>query len=237
MTADNRSLTDTPDATFAQARAEYKEYFAVRDELDLNVIPMAPNASLPTHDDFLQQAPAVFRLASDIQVVDPTALTQLRSLGNAAQIIADVLNQQNRKLTALLSYLLRNEDNPEHRTHGFEYGGAGVGFVMSNPIALGRLIEIKIFLPDESTAVYCIGQIIECEEAPITATITNEDMPNTSLSADNDAGNTSSTSQSYRLKALFKRISDSDRELLIRACMHAQSRLLKKRANARQDSP
>ena len=236
MTADNPSLPDTSEASLAQARAEYQEYFAVRDELEINVIPMAPDASLPTDDDFLQQAPAVFRLASELQGVDPTALAQLRSLGNAAQIIADVLNQQNRKLSALLSYLLRNEDEPEHRALGFEYGGAGVGFCMQKPIALGQLVEIKIFLPDESTAVYCIGQIIECDEAPATSTSANADAPMTSSHTD-DVTNPSSSASGYRLKALFQRISDSDRELLIRACMHAQSRLLKKRANARQDSP
>ena len=236
MTADNPSLPDTSEASLAQARAEYQEYFAVRDDLEMNVIPMAPDASLPTHDDFLQQAPAVFRLASDLQGIDPAALTQLRTLGNAAQIIADILNQQNRKLSALLSYLLRNEDDPAHRTRGFEYGGAGVGFCMPTPLEPTQLVEIKIFLPEESTAVYCIGQIIECAPDPAKSTFANSDPYSTPISADGTAS-PSSTASSYRLKALFKRISDSDRELLIRACMHAQSRLLKKRANARQESP
>lgn len=214
MTANNQSPVDSAVDTLAAARAEYQEYYAVQDRLDINVIPLPADASLPSRDEFLQQAPAIFKLASELQVVDASALSQLRSLGPAAQVIGDALNQQNRKLTALLSYLLRNEDEPEHRTQAFEYGGAGVGFSSTVPITEGQLIELKMFFPAESAAAYSIAQVVECH-------------------ADDDA----TPRPEYRIRALFKRISDNDRELLIRACMHAQSKLLKKRANARTDDP
>lgn len=218
MTVDNQSQPDNTNDSSAAARAEYQEYYAVRDALDVNVIPMAADASVPSEDQFLQHVPAVFKLASELQVVDPSAMAQLRSLGNAAQAIADVLNQQNRKLTALIGYLLRNEDDPAHRTQAFEYGGAGVGFISQNPLLEGQLVELKLFLTDESAAVYSIAEVIEC-------------TPETT------ADDASESAPSYRAKALFRRISDNDRELIIRACMHAQTRLLKKRANERQETP
>ena len=226
MTANHQSPPDATTDSLAAARAEYQEYYAVQDTLEINVIPLPESASLPSQDLFLQQAPAIFKLASELQVVDASALSQLRSLGPAADVIAEALNQQNRKLTALLSYLLRNEDDPEHRTEAFEYGGAGVGFSSSMPITEGQLIELKMFFPAESAAAYSIAQVVECSPA----------VPSCEMQT-NHSTNASASAAEYRIRALFKRISDNDRELLIRACMHAQSRLLKKRANARSDTP
>lgn len=217
MSADH----DTTSNNQAAMMAQYQDYYAVREGLDINIVPLAADAMIPSQADFAQHAPAVFKLASELQVVDASAIAQLRGLGDAAKVISDVLNQQNRKLTALLGYLLRNEDDPEHRFQAFEYGGAGIGFNNQTALAIGQWVEIKIFLPAESAAIYCLGQVCSCEP---TASATSAPTAQTS-------------EPEYQIKVLFQRIEDSDRELLIRASMHAQTRLLKKRANERNESP
>lgn len=220
MTDNHKSPGDNTATDIAAAQREYDEYYAVHDTMDINVVPLPEDASVPNEEAFAQQIPPVFRLASEIQVVDSAALAQLRSLGDAAKIISDVLNQQNKKLTALLGYLLRNEDEPANRTQTFEYGGAGVGFYSDTALNEGQLVEIKLFLSSESAAIYSIGQVISIE--PVTASAEEEQAH---------------VPQKYKAKALFKRISDNDRELMIRCCLHAQTRLLKKRANEREDTP
>lgn len=185
---------------------EYSEYYAIREPLDINVVLLSDNQTLPEEAEFKQHIPAVFRLASEIQGTDLNALTQLRSLGDAARIIGDVLHQQNAKLNALLGYLLRREDNAEEQKQAFEYGGAGVGFYANEPYQPGQLVELKLFMPSESAAIYSYAQIFSCTEKE----------PNR-----------------FAVKALFVRITAEDRELMVRASLHAQTRLLKKRASDR----
>ena len=202
-------------SNLTEAQAQYQEYYAIREPLDINVVPLPDAYQLPAEDEFIAQVPEVFRLASELQVVDPIALAQLRNLGEAAKVISDLLNQQNRKLNALLGYLLRSEDAAEQRKIAFEYGGAGVGFYSEYEYPAGQLIELKLFLTAESAALYSVAEIIQCEKQEETA---NE-------------------SHTYRVKALFRRITDEDRELMVKASLHAQTRLLKKRANERPNQP
>lgn len=229
MTDNNVRQENTVPLDLTEAQAQYQEYYAVREPLDINVVPFlaqdstralspdqaSPAQSLPTQEEFVAQVPEVFRLASELQVVDAIALAQLRNLGDAARIISDVLNQQNRKLNALLGYLLRSEDKPEQHKLAYEYGGAGVGFASESAYPLGQLIELKLFLTAESAAIYSIAEIIQCEKT-------------TGSTAD---------SPMYRVTVLFRRITDEDRELMIKASLHAQTRLLKKHAKGRTDSP
>ena len=228
MTDNNLRQENTATLDLTEAQAQYQEYYAVREPLDINVVPFhtqpatkasseqAPSGqSLPTEEEFVAQIPEVFRLASELQVVDAIALAQLRNLGEAAQIISDVLNQQNRKLNALLGYVLRSEDQPDQHKVAYEYGGAGVGFASDSAYPLGQLIELKLFLTAESAAIYSLAEIIRCE----TSTESELESPK------------------YRVTALFRRISDEDRELMIKASLHAQTRLLKKHAKARTDTP
>lgn len=197
------------DVNAAQLLHDYKEYYAIKERIQINVRPLAADFSLPSVENFTQSVPEVFKLASEMQAVDTQALASLRGLGDSAGIIADILNQQNRKLNALLGYLLSHEDAEEDRHQTFEYGGAGVGYETNNALPLHTLVELKLFLPAESAAIYSYAEVVECETC--------------------ETG--------YRIRLLFVRISDDDREVIVRASLHAQSRLLKKRAAERDSAP
>ncbi|MGX5913800.1 PilZ domain-containing protein [Aliidiomarina sp. Khilg15.8] len=188
---------------------DYKEYYAIKEQIQINVHPQPSEFTLPSPEDFKQQVPEIFKLASEMQAVDTQALASLRSLGDSASIIANILNQQNRKLNALLAYLLSHEDAEEDRHHTFEYGGAGVGYLADAPLPVESLVELKIFLPAESAAIYSYAQVVECQPE----------------------------ADQHRIRLLFVRISDDDREVIVRASLHAQSRLLKKRAAERDNAP
>ncbi|RUO31461.1 PilZ domain-containing protein [Aliidiomarina sedimenti] len=192
-----------------QARDEYAEYFAIKEALDINVIPLDDRTGLPDEEVFLSELPLVFRMAAELQQRDQTAWQQIRSLGEPGQAILNILTQQNQKLNALLGYLLRYEDDPECRYQAYEYGGAGIGFYSSEPFEPGQLVQLKLFLSAESAAIFGYGEIIDCEQ--------NED--------------------GYQVTVLFRRLREEDQELMVRAALHAQTRLLKKRASERANKP
>lgn len=199
--------THQTDPDFTEALNEYREYYVIRDFLDINVIALDSTQALPGEEEFIHQIPHVFRLASDMLVIDQQTMQSLRSLGENAAVIADLFKQQNHKLNVLLGYLLRHEDDPQYRQQAFEYGGAGVGFRTSAPLSRGQLVELKLFIPEQSVAIYSIGEIIDVQP----------------------------TDNGYETRALFRRISDADRDQLIKATLHAQSRLLKQRASQRKE--
>lgn len=191
---------------YAKALEEYREYYVIKDTLDINVIALDADSPLISDEEFPRHIPQVFRLASELRVVDQQTLSNLRSLGDAASVVADLFNQQNRKLNVLLGYLLRHEDDPEYRQQAFEYGGAGIGFYTEQSFAPGQLVELKLFIPEHAMAIYSIGQVINVE----------------------------ATEYGSAVRVLFRHITDADRDQLIKATLHAQSRLLKQRASHRE---
>ncbi|MCC5856241.1 MAG: PilZ domain-containing protein [Idiomarina sp.] len=188
------------------ALERYQEYYAIQEPVPLSVIPMPADFTLPEWDDFEQEIPEVFRLANDIRTVDLNTSRALRGLGDFAEILNDILHQQNTKLNLLLGYILSREDDAEHRYTTLEYGGGGVRFIdEDSALELGTNVQVKLFLRDIAAAVYAYADVAAIE----------------------------TTDEGTLITAAFTRIRDDDREIIVRASLHAQSRLLKKRAEER----
>ncbi|RUO25960.1 PilZ domain-containing protein [Aliidiomarina minuta] len=189
--------------------AEYREYYAIKEPIQINVLPLDADSQLPDEESFLQEVPEVFRLASEMHGADAQSIAAIRNIGDNGRLIADILSQQNRKLNALLGYLLSREDASEYRYQTLEYGGGGVSYLADAALPLQQLVELKLFMPDESAAIFSYARVIDC-------------LPE---------------GEQQRICLLFERISDDDREVIVRASLHAQSRLLKKRAAERNTNP
>ncbi len=192
------------------ALERYQEYYSIADVVPMNVQPLPPQQTLPDWNSFNQEIPDVFRLASELHNVDTSSTTALRHLGEAGELIAQVLQQQNMKLNLLLGYVLRNEDNPEQRQHTLELGGGGVRYLNQNgELVVGQPVQLKLFLNSAqhslAAAIYAYAEVAAVE----------------------------TTNKGQMATLAFSRILDSDREIIVRASLHAQSRLLKKRAQER----
>ena len=87
------------------------------------------------------------------------------------------------------------------------YGGGGLILDSKDKYHIGQDFCCKIFLDYDAAAVYCFAQIIETNKQHNT--------------------------DSYRHTLLFTQIRASDQELLVRASLHAQSRLLKLKAKSK----
>ena len=105
--------------------------------------------------------------------------------------------------------MLRNEDDAAHRFSGKEYGGGGIRVVSDAQLEVGQIFQAKLFFKQEALAIYCYTRLESSEP------LDNSDQFLCTLS--------------------FERIREEDKELLIRASLHAQSRQLKERSKQRRE--
>lgn len=196
---------------------DYAAYFSVQQDFSLNVVPVN---QLPDATQFETAIPELFRMASDMLVVDQQALRDLNMGERSAKLIASVLQQQAQRISMLSTYLLRQEDDPAHRCEGLTYSGGGCSFTNTKAalqLAQGDWVQVKLFLPEDLAAVCAWGQIIALDSATTAPT----DEPNPAQ---------------ITYTVAFNRIREADRELLVKASLQTQTKQLRARSMARQQA-
>ncbi|MBV2128432.1 PilZ domain-containing protein [Arsukibacterium indicum] len=182
----------------------YHDYFSVEHDIVVNCKVL--NDPLPSEQTFISSIPEPFLLAGEMGSLNMSALRSLNRIGELADELANYLQQQARKIDLLLHYVLRQQDNAEHRQVTLSYGGAGLCLQSEQHIPPLSVVELKVFLAENEGAIYCLGQVISAEQA----------------------------GTGWQIKVVFRRIRDQDRELIVRASLHQQSRQLKQKAAQRQ---
>lgn len=186
---------------------EYAQYFSVQQAFSVNLKPLTEGEKVPAEDVFAAEIPDLFKLASDMLVVDQAQLRDLNMTERSAKLIAQILSQQSSRISMILTYMLRQEDDPEHRQQGLAYSGGGLVTHCSTTLAIGDYVQVKLFLPDDYAAIFAYGQVIAA---------TSDGQPEYTIA--------------------FVRLREEDQELLVRASLHAQARQLKQRSAERQQS-
>lgn len=192
------------DKSLEEKRAQFNEYFTIKHQLNVNVIPLEAHQELPDVDDIIKHMPYAFRMAGEIATLETKALRPLRILGDHAAELAEYLNQQSKKIDLMMSYVLHQQDDLSHRYYSTEFGGGGVAISSDAPFEPGTVHQLKLFIEEEATAVFCYGEVISCE------TLDDEQ---------------------HCVTFIYSRIREQDQEMLVRASLHLQTRLLKKRSN------
>ena len=190
--------------TLQQLLAAYQDYFSVEHSISLNV--KVVDGPLPTEAELAGAIPPAFLLASDVNSLNSSALRSLNRLGELAEELANYLQQQARKVDLLLHYVLQQQDDPAKRFVTQSYSGSGCCYLSDTPLSPLQVVEIKLFLANNDGAVFCYGQVVSCEQL----------------------------AQKWQIKLVFSCIREEDRELIVRASLHQQSRLLKQKAEQRQ---
>ncbi|WP_087017311.1 hypothetical protein [Thaumasiovibrio subtropicus] len=190
---------------------EQDEYFSVHSPISVNLAPLNNDAALPEEEAFLDEIPPLFRVASECIELEDAAERELQTFGkDDSQSLLKYLSVQNEKINMLLSYVLLQQ-NPEETRYNTETFGAGhltVLFDSANQWQHGQLIKVKIFLESPAAAIYCYGQVSQVEQT--------------------EKGQ-------IRYKVNYVRIQESDRDILIRSALHLQQKILKRRAQARNN--
>ena len=161
-------------------------------------------------------------MASEQAGLDRSALKSLSKLGELAEELAVYLRSQAKKLDMLMRYLLIQQDNPAFRCHTQSFGGSALNFISTSSYCLGQTLEVKLFLNGSDGAVYFLATVLDATLQPA-----GELMPTAKVG-------TSPLDPCYLVRTVVSLIRDEDREVLVRASLHEQSRQLKQKALLRQ---
>ncbi|QIR06253.1 PilZ domain-containing protein [Salinivibrio costicola] len=191
------------------------EYFSVRAAIRINVEPLQDSQAQPDADAFMAEIPAPFRVASQCGQVDNAVEKELQSLDpDDASALYRILQAQNEKITLMMGYMLSQEDDPSQRFTTHTFGASSFAYLSPAPLKHGDHARVKLFLDFPPTAIYCYGVVTHCEEkAP------DGDHP-----------------PQYLIQIQYTRLLEDDRDTLIRAALHHQQKLLRKRALNRKKS-
>ncbi|MGY3864345.1 PilZ domain-containing protein [Aeromonas bivalvium] len=187
-----------------------EQFFNVTHATPVNVIPLPSDYPLPSEQALEAELPEPFRIASAISTADMAATRLIRNQSDAVQDLVEIINQQSRKIDMIMSYVLAAQDHPEQRFHTLTFGAGQLTYLHptqghGQAPTQGQLVRLKIFLRDEAAAVYCYARVRE-----LTA-----------------------GEHGLHVGLDYVRIREEDRELLVRASLHVQSRQLKARAQER----
>lgn len=203
-----------PTTTDQTKLAQFTEFFIIDKKFNVNIHKITDK--LQSFEQFIAKMPQPFKLASDVNIIDQSALRSIKSLSNVAKQLTEFLNFQSQKITLLTNYILSQQDEEENRYQGIKFGGGGIIFLAKNAFTLNELLEIKIFLLEDNCAVYCCGEVIAVNEVKPPE---------------------NSEETLFEHQVIFHFIREEDRELLVKASLHEQSKQLQSLAKKRhQDS-
>lgn len=210
----------------------YHDYFVVEHSIRINVRPCPE----PEPDDaaFEAMIPEPFRMAGELAFLDKSALKSLNKLGELAEELANYLRVQAKKIDSMMRYILLQQDDATQRFYSTAYGGSALCYLSPTPIEPGTLLEVKLFLADNDGAVYCLARVIAAEALDAQRSdAQRSDAQETDAQAIDAAATSASVATQYQIKATYCRIREQDRELIVRASLHEQSRQLKRKAEQR----
>lgn len=148
------------------------EYFLVQHTLSINLQPI-DKAALPQDQlAFEAEIPGPFRMASDLTQADASILAPLKLSGDNSQALWGYLQAQNQKINTLLSYVLSQQDEPQFRNQTYQFSAGSVVIKTSSTWVLGDHARLKIFLPEESSAIYCYASVTDIDESGCVFTYT-----------------------------------------------------------------
>ena len=193
--------------TLEQKHQQFNEFFMIKHNIPVNMRLVADDFVLPEIDDLHQHMPYEFQIASELSEIDTKALRPLRRLGEHAIELAEFLNHQSRKIDLMMSLILQQHSNHEETYHSIQFGGGGIVLGSESELSIGGTIELKLFLREEASAIFCFAEVIACK--PVDDT--------------------------YHVSLIFTRIREEDQDLLVKATLHLQAANLRKRKT--QENP
>ena len=186
-----------------QKHQQFHEYFMIKHSIPVNMRLMSDDFMLPEIDDLHQHMPYEFQIASELSDIDTKALRPLRRLGEHAIELAEFLNHQSRKIDLMMSLILQQNSTHEETFDSLQFGGGGIVLDSKRELSVGSTTELKLFLREEASAIFCFAEVIACKLVEDT----------------------------YHVSLIFTRIREEDQDLLVRATLHLQAANLRKRKN------
>lgn len=186
-----------------------QEFFTVQHAMKANIEPLAKDYTLPSLDNLEAETPTPFIVASEFSRLDPLQESARAEL-NSSELrhVIELLDTQNAKLNLLLGYMLSQQDDSRYAVTTESFGASRFTYRTDKALAIDTPVRAKLFLEHPAAAIYCYGQITQCE----------------------------ARSSDFLIEVKFTRIKDTDQDILIRAALHQQQKLLRQRSLERGNS-
>lgn len=180
-----------------------QEFFTVHHTFTINVEPMSDDFIFPSYDRFVDEIPAPFVVASEFSQLDQLNEAAKLELRNSDfKHVVQLLDTQNSKLNLLLTFMLSQQDEPELRHKTSAFGASQLTYLANNAPAVGTKLRIKLFIEHPAAAIYCYATVYSVEEHDAEKSITVK----------------------------YDLLRDTDQDLLIKAALYQQQKLLRQRS-------
>lgn len=188
----------------------FEEYFQLTHAIPVNIQSGGDWQSLPSFEQFENDIPTPYKIASEMKGLEQTMLRPLRQLGDVIEPLADYLKAQSRKIDLMMNYILQAQDEQDVKLDTSSFGGGGFKLKTEQTFETDTWVKCKLFFNEDAAAVFCYAKVAEAETIDDTT---------------------------HEYTFIFHRIRDEDREIVVRASLHLQSKqLLKKTQDKSQSS-
>lgn len=187
-----------------------QEFFIVHHAMKANIEPLTADFAVPNLEELDAETPAPFIVASEFSRLDPlqeSARAELKT--SELRHVIELLDTQNAKLNLLLSYMLSQQDNPKFAVVTESFGASRFTYRSSAAVDLDLAVRAKLFLEHPAAAIYCYGTVVQCQAHP---------------------------EYGYLVEVKFSRLKETDQDLLIKAALFQQQKLLRQRSLDRGNS-
>ncbi len=185
-----------------------QEYFTVHHNLTINVETLGTDFALPDEATFVSEIPAPFIVASEFSHLDMLADNARLELQNKElKHVISLLDTQNSKLNLLLSFMLSQQDDIALRFQTTQFGASQLSYRSASAVEKDQLVRVKLFLDNPAAAIYCYAQAVECEQSE----------------------------QGYVVTLKYKLLREADQDLLIKAALYQQQKILRQRSLEREN--
>lgn len=184
-----------------------QEYFTVHHKMTVNVEPLPAEESIPSFGQFESEVPTPFLVASEFSSLDllnDNARNELKN--NDFKHVIALLDTQNAKLNLLLTFMLAQQDIEHYRHQTTSFGASQFSYTAASPLNEGTNVRIKLFLDHPAAAIFSYGHVTQCEPKE----------------------------EQYLITVKYDLLRDLDQDLLIRAALYQQQKLLRQRTLNRE---
>lgn len=186
---------------------DQQEFFTVHHKLTVNVEPLDVGFILPNQEEFTSEIPTPFIVASEFSQLDSLTESAMNELKNSDfKHVIQLIDHQNGKLNLLLSFMLSQQDDERYRSFTTQFGASQFSYKSAQPLEQGSFARVKMFLDHPPAAIYCYAQVKESEQ----------------------------TDDGYQHTLVYQLLRDTDQDLLIKAALYQQQKILRQRSIERQ---
>lgn len=187
---------------------DQQEFFTVHHKLTVNVEPLETGFTLPSQTLFISEIPAPFIVASEFSQVDSLAESAINELKNSDfKHLIQLIDHQNNKLNLLLTFMLAQQDDESIRSITTRFGASQFTYVTQKELAIDSYARVKLFLDHPAAAIYCYAKVVDCQQSEL----------------------------GYEATLTYSLLRDIDQDLLIKAALYQQQKLLRQRSKEREN--